>query len=146
MHLAIDAGDFSCGVKHRGRVVVDTRGAPLEDGGNNHQPFGLGNFPQRARGGAGDRLGEIEIRGIFPLAKIPAAEKLRQANQVRSGARRPRNVLLGALGVFARVSRHRHLNQTDRKGPPELRAAPPRFHAGNVTRFPPFLQQVWASL
>ena len=113
MHLAVHAGERAVGVdRHRG-VVIEPRRAPLEQRCD-HDHMLLARYrsqPLRAR--ARDRLGQVEQRGVLALAEILRAEELRQADDLRAGARRLADAVCGLVQIGVRVWRAGHLHQAD---------------------------------
>ena len=51
VHLAVEAEQGTIGIKNRGRVVIDARGAPLEQGGDQHDV----QLPRQSRESGGRR-------------------------------------------------------------------------------------------
>src|SRR5262249_52107030 len=88
VHLAVAAGDGSVGVdEHRG-VVKHAFGALLEQTGDHHDPARLGDATQRFGAWPGDRLRQIERRGVLALAEVLRAKQLLQADDARAAPRR----------------------------------------------------------
>jgi hypothetical protein len=92
--------------------VIKTARAPLKDGDHHHR-FGLtGNGGERFRRGAGNGLSQIEKRGVFTLAKILGAKKLRQTNHLRALLGGGANLLFGPAKIVVRVGGAVHLNES----------------------------------
>src|SRR5439155_501546 len=60
VHLAVQADQASVGINHGRGVVVETRGAPLENWGDDHDSGALRHLAEHVRGGPGDGLRQVE--------------------------------------------------------------------------------------
>ena len=60
---------------------------------------------------AGDRLGEVEQRGVLDLAEILGAEQLGQAGDLRPAPAASRSAVAGPAEVVVGVGRAPHLDQ-----------------------------------
>src|ERR1700723_110653 len=90
VHLAISAQERSVGVNHRAGVVVQARGAALEQGSDDCD-FGLArNGREHVGRGPGKRFGKIKKVGVFCAAEILAVKQLVHADD-----------LCASLGGFA---------------------------------------------
>ena len=101
------------GLKGDRRVVIQPGRAPLEER-SDHQHVLLarhGAQPLRAR--PRNRLGQIEQSDVFALAEILRAEELRQANDLRSGARGFAHAVGSLLQIRVRIGRAGHLHQAN---------------------------------
>src|ERR1035441_9207041 len=93
VHLAINSAQSTVGIKDRGRIVVDTRCALLEE--RRHQ----NNFvsPRRSRQflscGPGNWFGQVKQIGVLALAEILRLEKFRQADDMRALPSRLRHAI-----------------------------------------------------
>ena len=115
VHFAIFAEKTAVGVDHRAGVVVNAGSTAFEKR-NDQRDFALFRdlrefFGRRAR----DRLGKIEKVGIFLAAKIFAAEKFMQRDDLRAARGGFTDFLYRAREIFFRVCRAAHLHQADGK-------------------------------
>ena len=74
MHLAIFSGERSILLDNGGGVVVDAGSTAFEQGSDDSDMLFFRDAAKFFRRGAGNRLGEIEERVIFPLTKILGAK------------------------------------------------------------------------
>src|SRR5262249_1689061 len=88
VHLAIAAGEPAVGIEDDGRVVVDARGAPLEDGADDDHARVARDAGERVGRRSGYGLGQVEECDVLALAEVLRAEELREADD--TGAARGR--------------------------------------------------------
>ncbi len=85
MHLAVDCGDVVGGgageVECGGGVVIQARGAALEEGSDDDEGVLADDGGERGGRGAGDGLGEVEEGVVLALAEVLRAEELGQADE-----------------------------------------------------------------
>ena len=113
VHLAIDARERAIGVDDGGRVVIHTRGALLEERGDDGHPQLAGYLGQPRCRRPWNRLCQIEEAQILALAEVLGAEELRQADDVCAQPRRLADVAKRGGEVGLRVGAHAHLHQPD---------------------------------
>src|SRR5207244_13174803 len=70
VHLPIDAEHRAVRVDDHRRVVVNARGALLEEGRDNHDGVLSGEPLKRAGGRTGDRFGERKIIVVLALTEV----------------------------------------------------------------------------
>ena len=113
MHLAIFAGERSIVLENCGGVVVDAGSTAFEQGSDDSDMLFFRDAAKFFRRGAGNGLGEIEERVIFPLTKILGAKQLGQADDIGAGAGSFANPVGGFVEVGVRVGGAGHLHQGD---------------------------------
>ena len=96
--------------------MIQAGGPPLEEGRDDRHAAGFGDLAERLGAGAGDRLGQVEQRGVLPLAEVLRAKQLRQADDLRTVVGRPFDEADRPLEVVGRVGRHGHLHKADGEG------------------------------
>ena len=74
----------SIGIKHGGGVVIKAARAAFKDRCDDHNLVLTGDGGEGFSGWARQRLSQIKKRGVFTLAEILCAEKLRQADHLRA--------------------------------------------------------------
>src|SRR6185369_8054629 len=88
VHFAVFAEEPAVGVDHRASVVINAGGAALKKGNDQSDFALLGDLCKFVGGGAWNRLGKIEQRGILLAAKIFAPEKFVERDDLRAASRR----------------------------------------------------------
>ena len=101
------------GVDDDGGVVIDARGAALEQRrDDDHAQFG-GQAAQRLGGGAGDGLGQIEEGGVFVAAEILGAEEFLEADDLRAAGGGFADAPFGFGEILVGVEGAGHLDEAD---------------------------------
>src|ERR1700675_2380091 len=113
VHLAVDAAQRAICIEDRGRVVIETGRALLEERRDQHDFISLGGGGKLLRARAGNRLGKIEQSGVFALAEILGLEEFGQADDVRAFSCRLRNTIERFSQIVSRLWATRHLDQGD---------------------------------
>ena len=113
MHLAVDSAEGAIGVEHRGSVVIHPRSAFFEKGCDEDDAVFTSGGGELFRGGAGNRLGQIEQGSIFTLAEVLCLKKFRQADYLHAAAGRICSALQCLLQVLFGIGAARHLYQSD---------------------------------
>ena len=116
MHLAVDPDDLPLRADDRGAVVVQARGAPLEDGNDHRELLLPGGPSERLRGGSGNRLGQIESARILALAEVRRAEELGKAHDLSPFRGGFSNEVDGPIEILPGVGSRPHLHETDPEG------------------------------
>ena len=89
VHLPVATRQLAIGVEGDGGVVVQARGAALEEAGADHHPALGRQLAQGLGGRAGDGLRQVEAAGVLALAEVAGAEELREADQLGAVPGRP---------------------------------------------------------
>ena len=89
------------GVEDEGRVVVDARGAALENGADDDGGMFRGELGEGLAGGAGDGFGEIEDFGALPLAEVLRAEEFLNADDLGAASGGFADAPLGFGEIFS---------------------------------------------
>ncbi len=109
MHLAVEAADFAVAADDGGGVVIEAGGAALKKRDDDGYFQLAGEGTEAGRTGSGNRLGEVEQRGVFALAEILGAEELGQADDLSTAAGRLAHVGDRPLQIFVRLRGTGHL-------------------------------------
>src|SRR5205085_6624340 len=113
MHLPVRTEELPVGVDdHRG-VVVDARGAALEQRSDDDHAGLARGLLQGLAGRSGDRLSELEVGVILALAEVPRAEQLGEADQLGAVARGGVDAREGAVDVVFGIRRAAHLHEAN---------------------------------
>ena len=115
VHFAVQSRNRSVIFENRRRVVIEPRGAPLEQRRYDDDLLLPCHRAQLLRARPGNRLGQIEQRDILALTKILRAKQLRQADDIRALPRRLPHALRGLLQIGVRIRSAAHLHQPDAK-------------------------------
>ena len=84
VHLAVEAEQRPVGVDDRGRIVIQTRSALLEQRRDNHHAQFLRERAQSIGGRPGNGFRQIEQPRVFLAAEILRAEQFLQADDLRA--------------------------------------------------------------
>ena len=87
VHLAVDAEQRAIGIDDCRRVVVEARGALLEERSDDHDAQFGGERAEAIGGGAGNGFRQIEQPRVFFAAEILRAEQFLQADDLRALSR-----------------------------------------------------------
>ena len=115
MHFAIFAEIRAVGVQNGASVVINARGATLEEGNDQGNILFFGEFCQALGGGAGNRFGKIEKFGFFAASKIFAGEKFVERDDLRTARGGFANFRFGLGEIFVFIGGATHLHQANGK-------------------------------
>ncbi len=113
VHLAVASPERAIGIEDDRGVVIDAGRAALEHRADHDHARLVRQPGQRLGGRTGDRLGEIESRGVLDLAEILRAEQFRQTGDLRTAIGRGAEQCRRPAQVILRVVRASHLDQAD---------------------------------
>ena len=111
MHLAVFAEEAAVGIKHRTSVVVYAGGAALKERCDQHNFAFSCDLRECGGRGARNRFGEIKELGVFSAAKIFAAEKLVQTDDLRVARRCFADFADSTGEIFFRLTGATHLHE-----------------------------------
>jgi hypothetical protein len=114
VHLPILPEEPAVGVDDGRGVVIQAFGALLEQRGDDHHPELTSELTQLGRRRSGNGLSQPKELVILSLAKISAAEKLLETNDLRAATSSLADALHGLGHVRRRVRSTTHLHQTER--------------------------------
>ena len=111
VHFAVEATQRSVVVEDSRRVVIDAGSTFFKERGNKNDSIAACGGCKLFRTRAGNRLGEIEERVIFALAKILRLKKFRQTDDLRAASGSVGNAAQGLLEILFGLWSARHLHQ-----------------------------------
>src|SRR5690349_11061571 len=103
MHLAVLADDRAVASENDGGVVINPRGALLEQRGDDDDFLFLRQAAELVGRRPGDRLGELKKRRVLDLRKIARAEKLLEADDIGALLRRRGDSFGRLVQIRARI-------------------------------------------
>ena len=103
MHLAVLAGDAAVLLQDDGGVVVNARGAALEEREDDYHAQLLSQRAEGIGGRSGDGLGQVAEFCVFFLAEVKAVVQFLQYDQLCSLGGSLTDVALQALDVILNV-------------------------------------------
>ncbi len=112
VHFAVDARHGAVGIEDGGSVMVNTGGAAFKEGRNDDDTGFLRYFAESFGGRAGDRLGEVEIGDVFPLAKVLRLKEFRQADDLGAFGSGLFDEFACALQIVAGFGADAHLDES----------------------------------
>ena len=116
VHLPVDAQQRTVRVNDRGGVVVEAGGAFLKERRDDDDLVLARQLAERGGAGAGDGLGEFEVRVVLALAEVLRAEKFLRADDLRASLRATLHLRERLAEIRGRIRGATGLNQTERDG------------------------------
>ena len=113
MHLAIGASDASILLEHHRGVVVEASCTTFKETGDQYDAAFASDVAIELGAGARDRLGQIEIVGIFYLTEIERVVQLLKYDQFSTLLSRLADVGSQVLFVLFYISRLGLLDESD---------------------------------